>query len=130
MKDTIMKLLLLTGCAGFPGTMLRYTCVRAPEHVSGGFPWGTLPVNAIGAFAAGFLFVYCRERFAAYQEYFPIVFPGFPGAFTTFSTYTPESVRLFADARYAACAANLLLQNGVGLLACGGGVLAAAKLIG
>ncbi|GEM_PF-3115847 len=95
MKDTIMKLLLLTGCAGFPGTMLRYTCVRAPEHVSGGFPWGTLPVNAIGAFAAGFLFVYCRERFAAYQEYFPIVFPGFPGAFTTFSTYTPESVRLF-----------------------------------
>ena len=113
------------GLAGFAGTLVRYGCVRLVNHYFPGFPWGTLAVNMTGAFIAGFCFIFCRSRFLQYEAYFPVLFIGFPGAFTTFSTYTLESIRFFSDAQYGKFAANILLQNITGLLAAGSGLLLA-----
>ena len=124
-----MKLVLLIGAAGFIGTLLRFGCTRTVDHLLPGFPWGTLCVNIAGAFLAGFLFVYCRAKFQQYEVYFPVVFIGFLGAFTTFSTFALESIRFLMEAQYIRFFGNVLLQNGTGLLAAGAGFLLARHLV-
>ena len=112
-----MKMILLIGTSGFIGTLIRYGCVRFVHYLLPNFPWGTLAVNIIGALLAGFFFIFCRLKFQTYEEYFPILFVGFLGAFTTFSTFALESARFFMDAQYGKMIANILLQNISGILA-------------
>ncbi|HZV38253.1 MAG TPA: fluoride efflux transporter CrcB [Pseudoxanthomonas sp.] len=65
------------------------------RHLGSGFPWGTLAVNLVGAFAAGFLVVWLEARgpSALYWRAFLIV--GVLGALTTFSALMVECL-LFA----------------------------------
>ena len=65
------------------------------RHLGSGFPWGTLAVNLIGSFAAGFLVVWLEARgpSALYWRAFLIV--GVLGALTTFSALMVECL-LFA----------------------------------
>lgn len=65
------------------------------RHLGNGFPWGTLAVNLIGSFAAGFLVVWLESRgpSALYWRAFLIV--GVLGALTTFSALMVECL-LFA----------------------------------
>lgn len=65
------------------------------RHVGNSLPWGTLAVNLIGSFAAGFLFVWLENRgpSALYWRAFLIV--GILGALTTYSALMLETL-LFA----------------------------------
>lgn len=123
-----MKVIILLSLAGVFGTLMRYFCVRAVNDWFPGFPWGTLAVNVAGAFIAGFCFILCRVKFQLYEEYYPVLFMGFLGAFTTFSSFALESARFVLDAQYGKFIANILLQNFSALAAvfCG---IAAAKLL-
>lgn len=65
------------------------------RHLGSDFPWGTMAVNLIGSFAAGFLVVWLEARgpSALYWRAFLIV--GVLGALTTFSALMVECL-LFA----------------------------------
>ena len=125
-----MKIVLLISFAGVIGTLSRYFAVKAVNALLPGFPWGTLAVNVIGAFIAGFCYVMCKNKFVGYEEYFPVLFIGFLGAFTTFSTFALESCVFLAGEQYGKFALNIFLQNISGITAAGGGFYLAKTLFG
>src|SRR6185436_4312966 len=64
-----MRQLILIGFAGFLGTVARFGLSEFVAERSGGsFPWGTLGVNLIGCFLAGFLFCFWFTDFYASKE--------------------------------------------------------------
>ena len=122
-----MKAMLAIGLAGAVGALLRYGCVRGVALLGGAFPWGTLLVNYVGAFLAGLCFILAKERWEPF--WVTVCFVGFLGAFTTFSTFALESVRLGMEGQVLKAMGNVLLQNVSGLLAVWLGMLAAKGLI-
>ena len=83
--------------AGAVGAPLRYfvdTIIQ--ERNEGAFPWGTLVVNASGSLLLGF--VTGLALYHAFPDTPRIVLgTGFCGAYTTFSTFGFETVRLLED---------------------------------
>ncbi len=92
-----MKLgpLLLVGLGGCLGSIARYAVGMAVARRLGtSWPWGTLLINVTGCFAIGFFLTLTTEKVTV-DEGWRLLFPiGFVGAYTTFSTYGYESVRL------------------------------------
>jgi len=106
-----VRQLLAVAAGGAIGASLRWLLAGAIQRASGSaFPWGTFAVNAIGSFALGFLFVYLIER-STYGEIMRLLLTvGLLGAFTTFSTYSLESIRLLEQGALGLAAANVLGQ--------------------
>lgn len=118
-----MKVILAIGLAGAFGAVLRYGCVRGVALLGGAFPWGTWVVNGVGAFLAGLCFILAKDRWDPF--WVTVCFVGFLGAFTTFSTFALESVRLGMEGQVLKAMGNVLLQNVSGLLAAWGGMVIA-----
>ncbi len=115
--------IILLCIAGAAGTLCRYGLAGLTHRITGAsFPWGTLAVNVTGCFAAGLLWTVFEHRWTVSPETRIVVMIGFMGAFTTFSTYTLDSGELIRTAQYFSAAANLFLQNGLGLIALFGGI--------
>lgn len=89
--------LLLASIAGSAGAVCRYLVSGWVQRGStSGLPVGTLTVNVLGAFGLGLVVgAGSLESMAA------IVFAGFFGGFTTFSTWMVETVRLGLPGRQA-----------------------------
>lgn len=92
------------------------------------FPWGTLAVNLSGSLLMGALFVLFIERSLVAAEWRSAVLIGFLGAFTTFSTFSLETLALVEQGE----AVRALLNIGLSLLLCLGacwlGMVAARAL--
>jgi len=111
------KLLWLAGI-GAIGTLARYKLQGWVQDASGfAFPAGTLVVNVVGCFLFGVIWTAAEERRLMSPELRTIALVGFMGAFTTFSTFAFETSRFLADRQWLFAAANVLLQNGVGIVA-------------
>lgn len=104
--------------AGATGTLARYGLAGLVHRINNStFPWGTLVVNITGCFLAGFLWTIFENRWPVSSENRTIVLVGFMGAFTTFSAFILETNELLRSAEWLRAGSNILLQNGIGLLA-------------
>ena len=93
--QTNMKALLLVGAGGFAGSALRYLISRLmlPWVVSSGFPFSTLTVNVAGSLLIGALM-----GLGLSDGWALLCIVGFCGGFTTFSTFSLETVTLLSIA--------------------------------
>lgn len=74
------------------------------------FPYGTLGVNVIGSFLMGFLFIALIERFNVGPEWRAVLLVGFLGAFTTFSTFSLETLNLIEDGEMLKAMLNIIVS--------------------
>jgi fluoride exporter len=116
--------LVLIGLGGFAGAISRYLVDGfVSDRTGGGFPWGTLAVNATGSFVLGLLFAMTTERAIFPADLRGPLMIGFIGAYTTFSTYMLESWGLLESGSYGPAIANLGGSMVVGLAAVAVGLL-------
>lgn len=106
-----MNQLLAIAAGGATGAVLRFWVSSGVYAILGrGFPYGTLTVNVIGSLAMGFLYVVMIDRLAAGAEWRAFVLIGLLGAFTTFSTFSIETLTLMQDALYVRALLNMVIS--------------------
>lgn len=74
------------------------------------FPYGTLFVNVVGSLVMGFLAILLIERMAVGPEYRAFLMIGFLGSFTTFSTFSLETVSLLSNGELMKAGINMLVS--------------------
>lgn len=125
-----MREVLLVGGGGFIGVVLRYAVgglVQAASR-SSALPYGTLFVNVSGCLALGLLSQLADTRGIFTPEVRLLLFAGVLGAYTTFSTFGNDTLRLFNAGTPLLALANIGAQLGLGLGAVWLGRSAAAWL--
>ncbi|MBU1043042.1 MAG: fluoride efflux transporter CrcB [Candidatus Omnitrophica bacterium] len=104
------------GIGGATGALLRYWISGFIQRFfNGGFPWGTLSVNLIGALIIGFLWG-AFESVIVSQNIKLFCFIGVLGSFTTFSTFSIENFHLLRDGEYNFFAINVLASFILGMI--------------
>lgn len=87
------------------------------------FPYGTLLINVTGSLLLGVFLTWATQRALVDPRYRLLIAVGFCGSYTTFSTYTYESLNLMLSGSWGAGLLNLLGSSGLGLLAVALGIL-------
>jgi len=124
-----MKQLLLVGLGGALGSMLRFGMSTGLHALLGrAFPWGTLFVNVTGSFAIGLLYVLLIERVALGPEWRALLMVGLLGGYTTFSSFSIESLNLIESGDLLRAAVNVLASVVLCLAAVWTGVIVARQL--
>ena len=113
-----MNRYLLISLGAVLGANARYLAgVWAAERFGAGFPYGTLLVNVSGSFVLGFLIAALEGRLPLPSDLRFLVGVGFLGAFTTFSSFTVETLLLLRADGAGLAITNILVNNGAGLAA-------------
>lgn len=118
----MMKILLLIALGGGLGTGFRFVAMRYINSRFPGFPYGTLLVNVLGSFLAGLIYMAARRQLVEAETFLPLILVGFIGAFTTFSTYALESMRMLMHGKFAKGLLNIAVMNVTGMGAVYAGV--------
>lgn len=93
--------------------------------LSPSLPLGTLIVNTTGSILLGFFLIWTSERVLVDPHWRLLVAVGFCGAYTTFSSYSFETLKLIEGGHYSIAVVNFMANNLLALLAVlGGAVLA------
>ena len=108
--------LLWIAAGGAVGALLRYLVDAIAYHAIGtGFPWGTLIVNLTGCLLIGIAWALVG-RMATPHVFVPFLVTGILGAFTTFSTYSLESINLLRHGDVGLALLNVIGSNVLGLV--------------
>ncbi len=122
-------LLLMVALGGAAGAWTRYHASRwIHERTGTGFPWGTLAVNLSGSFILGLLVPLLADpdALAPLGAFLEI---GLLGAFTTFSTFAFETVRLTEGGAWSLAVLYVAASLVLGLGAIAGGFLLGSWLL-
>ena len=125
MLPPVIKEVIWVGAGGAIGSALRYLTWRAFGG-AGPFPWATVLVNITGSFLLGLLAGLYAGRLSPTMRLG--LFFGFLGGFTTFSTFTSETVVLARTGSAALAFGNVAVSVVVGLTAAFIGVLLGEQL--
>jgi CrcB protein len=93
-----------------------------------GFPFHTLIINVTGSFAIGILLTLLTERLIADPAWRLFLVVGFLGGYTTFSSYTFETLALIEAGESLGAVLYVLGSNGLGLLAALLGIMLARAI--
>ena len=103
--------LLYIGLFGGMGCVSRYLLSGWVYALVGrGLPYGTLAVNVVGSFLLGLLMVIGLRSTILSPELRIGLTVGFMGGFTTFSTFSYETMRLLEEGSLWQAGANILLN--------------------
>jgi CrcB protein len=105
-----IKLLAIAG-AGAVGALFRFGLSNGVYRLLGReFPYGTLVVNVFGSLLIGYFFVLFLERVDASEIWRSAILIGLLGSFTTFSTFSLETLNLFNEGAYVKAMLNVILS--------------------
>lgn len=119
----------VAGAIGAPARYLLDAAIqeRVGDHDRTGFPWGILVVNSSGSLLLGLL-----TGAALYHGFHGApkawLATGFCGAYTTFSTFTFETLRLVEEGQSSTALANVVASALGGTFAAAVGLALAAAL--
>jgi CrcB protein len=114
----LLKPLLLVGLGGFLGSISRYGIhLLLSSRSLATFPWGTFTVNILGCLVIGLLVGLETRSPLMTDPWKLLLITGFCGGFTTFSTYSIESLGLLQQQQYVTFLAYAGGSLVVGLLA-------------
>jgi CrcB protein len=120
-----MSSVVFVALGGACGALARYGAGRlVAAVVDHPFPWGTWTVNLLGCFLIGLTVPLFGQLSGADRARFFLVV-GFLGSFTTFSTFSLDTMALWGDGQ-----GWLGLLNAVGSLACGLVLVAVGREVG
>tara|TARA_R110002049_G_scaffold159930_2_gene324969 strand:- start:1963 stop:2337 length:375 start_codon:yes stop_codon:yes gene_type:complete len=106
----VLQLIAIAG-GGALGAILRFGMSSYIYRLLGrDFPYGTLAVNMVGSLIMGILFILFVERGLVSAEWRSAIIIGFLGAFTTFSTFSMETLMLVESGELSRAALNVVLS--------------------
>jgi CrcB protein len=118
-----MREVLMIGVAGALGAMSRYGLgVLSERWSTGSWPLGTLAANLLGCLALGVVMEAMELRDFVSREASLAITVGFLGAFTTFSTFSHETLRLFDRGEATVAVAYVAVSVFAGCALCYAGV--------
>lgn len=113
-----MHQLLAIAIGGAVGSVLRFMVSTSVHRLMGkDFPYGTLTVNVLGSLLMGFLFIMLVERQISSIELRSGILFGVLGAFTTFSSFSFETLALMESGDWAKALVNVFVSVSCCLLA-------------
>ena len=97
----MLKMFLITGAGGFLGSGLRYLVQRLfAVLLSVTFPFATLSINVLGSLLIGIIYAVGDKSNILSPEIRMFLAVGVCGGFTTFSTFSLDTVNLMRDGEY------------------------------
>jgi len=123
------QLYLVVAAGGALGTISRYFVSGMVANAFGEtFPWGTLIINVTGSFIIGFFWTLTAPdgRLFVSGSTRQFVMTGFCGGFTTFSSFSLQTLNLMNDGEWLPAAGNILGSVTLCMLGVWLGSLAAA----
>lgn len=112
-----LKYFLLVFLGGGVGSVARYAVTTlVGARLGAAFPFGTLAVNAVGSLLMGLIMGLALGAHTSLPEPVRLLLAvGFLGGFTTFSSFSMETVTLLNGGEHLAALANVAINCAVGI---------------
>lgn len=118
-----MEKFLIISAGAILGANVRYWIGDwAAQKFGASFPYGTFIINLTGSLLIGFFLTLTTERLMIDPRWRLLIAVGFLGSYTTFSTFTYESLNLLFNGQWLIGLINFFGSTFLGILAVGVGV--------